>query len=194
VTGALTAVIRYKTPYVDCNGNPVLLSFALGDTVSCNTILGLPAINGMNMIWNVRNATVCAEGLQGPSNGFSVTMCEAPYGFQAALRDTADDTPAAPHQPARGLGFLHRLAESHKPPFGGPHGHLPEPPRTQIKAAPLLLIDVPSKIWRPKQHNTWSNPDYADEIDEDLLVFKEYGPGLTRTKFGKKLPPRDDVA
>jgi hypothetical protein len=39
VTGALTSVIRYKTPYVDCNGNPVLLSFTLGDTVSCNTIL-----------------------------------------------------------------------------------------------------------------------------------------------------------
>jgi hypothetical protein len=113
VTGALTAVIRYKTPYVDCNGNPVLLSFALGDTVSCYTILGLPAINGMNMIWNVRNATVCAEGLQGPNNVLSVTMCEAQYGFQAALRDTANDTPAAPRQPARGLGFLHRLAEIH---------------------------------------------------------------------------------
>jgi hypothetical protein len=171
VTGALTAVIRYKTPYVDRNGNPVLLSFALGDMVSCNTILGLPAINGMNMIWNVRNVMVCAEGLQGPNNVFSVTMCEAQYVLQEALRDTADDTPAAPHQPARGLGFLHRLAESHQPPFGGPHGHLPEQPRTQIKA-PVLLINVPSKIWRPKQQNTCSNPDYADDTDEDLLVFK----------------------
>jgi hypothetical protein len=146
VTGALTAVIRYKTHYVDCNGNPVLLSFDLGDTVSCNTLLGLPAINGMNMIWNVRDAMVCAEGLQGPNNVFSVNMCEAQYGFQTDLRDTADDTPAAPRQPARGLGFLHRLEESHQPPFGGPHGHLTEPPQTQIKAAPVLLIDVPSKI------------------------------------------------
>jgi hypothetical protein len=165
VAGAFTAVIRYNTPYLDCNGNPVLLSFALGDTVSCNTILGLPAINSMNMIWNVRNATVCAKSLQGPSNMFSVIMCEAQYGFQADLRYTADDTPAAPRQPARGLGFLHRLAESRQPPFGGPHGHLPEPPRTQMKAALVLLIDVPSKIWRPKQQNTWSNPDYADDID-----------------------------
>jgi hypothetical protein len=79
VTGALTAVIRYKTPYIDCEGNPVLLSFALGDTVSCNTILGLPSINGMNMIWNVRNATVCAEGLREPNNVLSVDMCEAQY-------------------------------------------------------------------------------------------------------------------
>jgi hypothetical protein len=178
VTGTLTAVIRYNTPHVDRNGNPVLLSFALCNTVSCHTILGLPAINGMNMIWNVRNATVCADGLHGPSNVFSVTMYEAHYGFQAAFRDTADDTPAATRQPARGLGFLHHLAESHQPQFGGPHGYLPDQPRTQIKSAHVLLIYVPSKIWRPKQHNTWSNTDYADDINKDLPVFKEYGDKL----------------
>jgi hypothetical protein len=172
VTGALTSVIRYKTPYVDCNCNPVLLSFDLGDTVSCNTILGLSAINGMNMIWNVRNATVCAEGLQGPNNVFSVNMCEAQYGFQVALCDTADDTPASPRPPARVFGFSHRLAESHQAPCVGPHGHLTDSTRTPTKAAPVLLVGVPSNIWRPKQHNTWSNPDYADDIDEDLLVFK----------------------
>jgi hypothetical protein len=127
VTGVLPAVIHYKTYYVDCTGNPVLLSFALSDTVSCNTILGLPAINDMNMIWNVREATVCAEGLQGPNNVFSVNMCESKYGFQAALRNTADDTPASSRPLARGLGFLHRLTERHQPPFGGPHGHLTEP-------------------------------------------------------------------
>jgi hypothetical protein len=85
VTGALTSVICYKTPYVDFNGNPVLLRFDLGDTVICNTILGLPTINDMSMIWKVQNAMVCAEGLQGPINVFSVNMCEAQYGFQAAL-------------------------------------------------------------------------------------------------------------
>jgi hypothetical protein len=66
VTGALTLVIHYKTHYVDCNGNLVLLSLSLGDTVNCNTILGLPVMNCMNMIWNVRNAMVCVKGLQGP--------------------------------------------------------------------------------------------------------------------------------
>jgi hypothetical protein len=74
-----------------------------------------------------------------------------------------------------------------------PTWHLAKPTRTLTKAATFLLIDVPSKIWRPKQQNTWSNPDYADDIDEDLQVFKEYGPSLTRTKFGKQLPPRDGV-
>jgi hypothetical protein len=163
----------------------VLLSFTISDTVSVNTILGLSAINDMNMIWNVRNATMCAEGLQRPNNVFSVDMHEAQYGFQAAQRDTTDDTPTSPRPPVRGVGFLHRLAESHQPPFGFPHGHLTSLTRTPTKAVPVLLIDVPSKIWRPNQHNTWSNPYYVDNIDEDLLVFKEYGPGLTRTNLGK---------
>jgi hypothetical protein len=169
------------------------MSFPLGDTVSCNTTLGLPAINGMNMIWNMRNTIVCAEGLQGPNNILSIDMHKAQYDFQEAQRDTADDTPVSPRHQRGGLKFLHRLAESHQPPFGGPHGHLTSPTRTPTKAAPALLIDVPSSIWRPKKHTTWSNPDYTDDIDEDLLVFKEYGPGLTRTKFGKNLPPRDAV-
>jgi hypothetical protein len=34
---------------------------------------------------------------------------------------------------------------------------------------------------------------YADDIDEDLLVFKEHGIGLARTTKTRDLPPRDDV-
>jgi hypothetical protein len=34
---------------------------------------------------------------------------------------------------------------------------------------------------------------YVDDIDEDLLVFKEHGVGLTRTTNTRDLPPRDDV-
>jgi hypothetical protein len=56
-----------------------------------------------------------------------------------------------------------------------------------------LLIDVPTKIWRPKQVNAWREQNYRNDIDEDILVFKDYGAGLSRTKFGKDLPPRDDV-
>jgi hypothetical protein len=73
VVGDLTAVIRYKTPYIDVEGHMILLCFALGDTVSCNTILGLPAINMLEMIWNIRQGTVTAVGLQSP-NVFAVAM------------------------------------------------------------------------------------------------------------------------
>jgi hypothetical protein len=41
--------------------------------------------------------------------------------------------------------------------------------------------------------NTWRCPDYANDIDEELLVSKEYGSALMRTKFDKELPPRDGI-
>ena len=43
--GILKAVIRYKTPFLNTVTNePVTLSFALGDDVSVDTIMGLPSI------------------------------------------------------------------------------------------------------------------------------------------------------
>jgi hypothetical protein len=66
VVGDLTAGIRYKTPYVDVEGHPILLCFALGDTASCNIILGLPAINMLEMLWNIRQGTVASVGLRHP--------------------------------------------------------------------------------------------------------------------------------
>jgi hypothetical protein len=64
VTGAFTAVIRYKTPYMDHKGNRFLISFALEDTVICNTTLGLSTIDGIYIIWNVKNSIMRAEWLQ----------------------------------------------------------------------------------------------------------------------------------
>jgi hypothetical protein len=66
IVGDLTTVIRYKTPYVAVEGHPLLLCFALGDTVSCNTILGLPAINMLEMLWNISQGTVTSVRLQAP--------------------------------------------------------------------------------------------------------------------------------
>jgi hypothetical protein len=37
--GNLTAVIRYYAPYIDNNGSPITLSFALSADVTVNTIL-----------------------------------------------------------------------------------------------------------------------------------------------------------
>jgi hypothetical protein len=49
------------------------------------------------------------------------------------------------------------------------------------------------EIWRPKPLNIWRCPNYANCVDEELSVCKEHEPGLTRTKFGKALPPQDDI-
>jgi hypothetical protein len=44
-----------------------------------------------------------------------------------------------------------------------------------------LMIDVPSKIWRPKPENRYVPLDYGDNIDDDLLVFTQYGKSVRRT-------------
>ena len=43
--GSLCSVIRYYTPYKNKQGQPLLFSVALGDSMSVNTILGNTAIN-----------------------------------------------------------------------------------------------------------------------------------------------------
>jgi hypothetical protein len=43
------------------------------------------------------------------------------------------------------------------------------------------MIDVPSKIWRPKPENKYVPLDYGDDIDDDLLVFTQYGNAVRRT-------------
>lgn len=48
--GLLTAVIRYKTAYIDSDGSPITLSFALGNDVSTNTIFGLPTITALQFL------------------------------------------------------------------------------------------------------------------------------------------------
>ena len=49
--GSLSAIIRYKTPYF-ISSRPLLLSFALRDSLSLNTILGTPALE---QLWGILN-------------------------------------------------------------------------------------------------------------------------------------------
>jgi hypothetical protein len=48
----LTAIISYKTPYTNLNGNPIHISFGLGHDMTVNTILGMPIIKDLGMIPN----------------------------------------------------------------------------------------------------------------------------------------------
>ena len=41
-SGALTSIVRYRTPFTLRNGQPYILSIALGRDVAVNTILGIP--------------------------------------------------------------------------------------------------------------------------------------------------------
>jgi hypothetical protein len=42
------------------------------------------------------------------------------------------------------------------------------------------MIDVPSKIWRPKPENKYVPLDYSDDIDDEILVFTQYGNSVRR--------------
>jgi hypothetical protein len=186
VVGTLDAVIQYKTPYFDKHGKPVLLAFALGNTVSCNTIMGLPAIKGMEMEWNIKKEEITAQALSGPGNKFPVTLREAEYGLPKPERARAEEIKTAPPGIRRNpVAQFHCLARHYQRPFGGAHGTLsnkqvtftsnvistvqhwanasktcarkivdPSGRESTIRV-PSLLIDVPTKMWRPKQLNNW---------------------------------------
>jgi hypothetical protein len=112
--GQLTAIIRYKTPYIDTDENPVHISFGLGNDMTVNTILGMPIIKDLGMIPNFCAGSVTCEGT---SATFTIDYHETKCGFLASDADTAtfsmlpvdqiyppirsdnplpDDTPAAP--------------------------------------------------------------------------------------------------
>ena len=45
-----------------------------------------------------------------------------------------------------------------------------------------MAIQVPPKVWRPKQQNRFTPPEYANDIDEGVFEFKEFGNAVYRPK------------
>ena len=61
--GLLTAIVRYKTPYIDRTGSPISISFALGNDVSTNTIFGLPTITAFAFLVVMSELTAVSRNL-----------------------------------------------------------------------------------------------------------------------------------
>ena len=60
--GQMTAIIRYKTPYIVAGKGPFILSFALGNDVSLRSVLGLPTLLEMGADINlVKDLLLCIE-------------------------------------------------------------------------------------------------------------------------------------
>jgi hypothetical protein len=179
VVGELTAVIPYKTPYIYVKGHPILLWFALGDSVSFNTIPGIPAIDGMKLLWNIRKKSITAVALQSLNNTFTVSMKGVEYGIPKRDRIVPTENEYKQHlnHQAKPIHQYHFLDKNHQWPFGGPNGRIARgkslnfaegsklPPLRTFQAIPFtgpsfgsepapvshtLLIDAPTKIWRPK--------------------------------------------
>jgi hypothetical protein len=59
--GLLTAIIRYNTPYKNANGEPLTISFALGNDVSTNTIFGLPTLDALQLVWDITSNSAVSK-------------------------------------------------------------------------------------------------------------------------------------
>jgi hypothetical protein len=84
--GQLTAIIRYKTPYVNTDRNPVHISFSLGNDMTVNTILGMPTIKDSGMIPFFRAGSVTCKDT---SATFTIDCHETKCGFLASDADAA---------------------------------------------------------------------------------------------------------
>ena len=51
--GQMTAIIRYHTPYLVNNKDPLILSFALGNDMSLRSLIGLPILLSMDVTINL---------------------------------------------------------------------------------------------------------------------------------------------
>ena len=60
--GSLSAIIRYETPYF-ISFRPLLLTFALGDSLSLNTILGTPALEKLRGILDLGDRSLTLQAI-----------------------------------------------------------------------------------------------------------------------------------
>jgi hypothetical protein len=85
--GKLTAIIRYNTPYAGHDGNPIQISFGLGNDMTVNTILGMPVIKDLGMIPNFWDSSItCANSPATFDICYHKTTCGFDnQGFDAAV-------------------------------------------------------------------------------------------------------------
>jgi len=70
--GQLTAVIQYRTAYTLPNGAPLILSFALGEHISTNTVFGLPLQKLLHRLWFLLGTQRCpSTRLPAPQRTFA---------------------------------------------------------------------------------------------------------------------------
>jgi hypothetical protein len=79
--GQLTAIIRYRTPYTGTDGNPIHISFGLGNDMTVNTILGMPIIKDLSMIPNFRAGSIVCKDTAAT---FEICYQETSCGFPAS--------------------------------------------------------------------------------------------------------------
>lgn len=116
--GLLTAVIRYKTPYITTDNESVSLSIALGNDVSTNTIFGLPTLSAFEFVVNLKTLTAASPlfheefqltrsaGTLGLPAGVSFDLDELRRQFEAAKSTEPSNQQHEPNPSAVSNGSL----------------------------------------------------------------------------------------
>ena len=59
----LTAIVTYKTRYIDSNRKMITISFGLGDSISVNAIIGLPTFKAWELVLDLSADRVSSKPL-----------------------------------------------------------------------------------------------------------------------------------
>ena len=62
-----------------------------------------------------------------------------------------------------------------------------------MDGAPVFMIDVPPKIWRPKPENKYIPLDYATDVNEGVFDFAHHGNTIFRPRKRWADKARDDL-
>ena len=85
---SLTAIVRYKTPYVYTTTNqPCFISFGLGDNVTVNSIFGLPQLKLWNADLSFSTNSLLANNIQ---TQFPLEYSKADTGLPQGIQFTTD--------------------------------------------------------------------------------------------------------
>jgi hypothetical protein len=111
--GQLMAVIRYRTPYSDREGNPITISFGLGNDMTVNTILGMSLIKDLGMTPDFQAG--------------HVTCTDSPASFDLEYRETTCGDPVTD---TAATAFVALPLDEMYPPAIAPKttDHSPSPP------------------------------------------------------------------
>jgi hypothetical protein len=151
----------------------MLLSFNISDNVIHNTILGMLVIDGMSMIYNIKNGIMMADGLQGPNNMFAVDTKEAQYRLPETWHQAAYDKPitASTKSPGTWIGVLPSLAWIHQPvlPYLGIIVRPSTTPRSQKCARSSSGRRLRSKKSQPQPSPSDQAYKTSEHLEKPLL-------------------------
>ena len=105
----LTAIVTYKTRYVDSEGKNMTLSFGLGEAIKVNAIIGLPTFKEWKLVLDLDENRLTSKSL-----GIYFDLCfeHAATGFPPGITFNRNDFIRPPRKTSSSLALLTQCAAS----------------------------------------------------------------------------------